>query len=235
MEQNKLIDRCIQLIKIVDSVYYLYEKLLLKNDDYKELNKINLNKIRVDDVFKNYVIDKEFNMYIQFYIRSFNMFSIYEGLQIENIFNQLEKIYFTRQARYRTKAIESVNEKLNIYTNKKENGKIKIKKCLNDLFGVRFVIINYNEIRNEFIDFLDEHMKEISSFNSKVKFTVKGYGEVNAPYIADHVYYSSKLYNNIFPMELQIWDNNNMELNEKSHKEYKRGYKNWSNQYNNIR
>lgn len=234
MGQDKFVNRCIQLIEIIDSIYYIYEKLLIESHDYKELSKINLNKIRVDDVFKNYIIDKEFNMYIQFYINSFNKFSIYEELQMEDIFNKLEKIYFIKQARYRTKAIESINEKLNIYTSKKENGKIKIKKCLNDLFGMRIVIINYNEIRNKFIDCLNVHINDSNSFKSKVKFTVKGYDKVNAPYIADHIYYSSKLYNNIFPMELQIWDSINMEFNKKSHEEYKRGYKNWSNQYSDI-
>ena len=106
----------------------------------KKLNKINLNKVRVDNIFKNYIIDKEFNRYVQFYIESLNKFFC-EDIKTINIFRKLNEINFIEPLRYRVKSTDSINGKLNSYTCKKECGKIKIKKCLNNLFGMKIVII----------------------------------------------------------------------------------------------
>lgn len=230
-----MIDNYVRLVGIVDSLYYVYENSIIKTDSYKNLDKINLNKKRVDDIFSNYIVDKEFNDYIQFYINSFNNVFITNDLKaVDNILSQIEEgIYFVKQARYRIKSPESIMNKLAKYTDRKENGKIKINKCLNDLFGIRFIIDDYNKLRREFIDYLDIRINQEGKFRNKIKLTSKGYNDIS-PYIADHVYFSSRLNNNIFPIELQIWDSLNTELNERSHKIYKRGYMDWTNQYNDI-
>ena len=49
----------------------------------------------------------------------------------------------------RVKALNSIQNKIEKYKNKKESGKIPIKKCLNDIFGLRIILnksISYDEI-----------------------------------------------------------------------------------------
>ena len=235
MKLNIMIDNYVRLVGIVDSLYYVYENLIIKTDRYKNLNKINLNKKRVDDIFSDYIVDKKFNDYIQFYINSFNNVFFTNDFKVDSILVQIEEgIYFVKQARYRIKSPESIMNKLAKYTDRKENGKIKINKCLNDLFGIRFIIDDYNKLRREFIDYLDIRVNQEIGFRNKIKLTSKGYNNIDSPYIADHVYFSSRLNNNIFPIELQIWDSVNLERNEKSHVIYKREYTNWAYQYNDI-
>ena len=234
MNLVETLDKYIKLIKVIDSLYYAYQFFIVKSDDYKSLDKINLNKKRIDDIFYNYIVDKNFNKYIQFYMDSFNKLSLMDEIKIDGILRKIENLGFIKQARYRIKSPESIVNKLSKYMDEKENGKIKIKKCLNDLFGIRFIIDDYNKIRDEFIYCLNICIDKEESFKSKIKLTSKGYNNIDSPYIADHVYFSSRLNNNIFPIELQIWDSVNLERNEKSHVIYKREYTNWADQYNDI-
>ena len=234
MNLVETLDKYIKLIKVIDSLYYAYQFFIVKSDDYKSLDKINLNKKRIDDIFYNYIVDKNFNKYIQFYMDSFNKLSLMDEIKIDGILRKIENLGFIKQARYRIKSPESIVNKLSKYMDEKENGKIKIKKCLNDLFGIRFIIDDYNKIRDEFIYCLNICIDKEESFKSKIKLTSKGYNNIDSPYIADHVYFSSRLNNNIFPIELQIWDSVNLERNEKSHVIYKREYINWADQYNDI-
>lgn len=234
MNLVETLDKYIKLIKVIDSLYYAYQFFIVKSDDYKSLDKINLNKKRIDDIFYNYIVDKNFNKYIQFYMDSFNKLSLMDEIKIDGILRKIENLGFIKQARYRIKSPESIVNKLSKYMDEKENGKIKIKKCLNDLFGIRFIIDDYNKIRDEFIYCLNICIDKEESFKSKIKLTSKGYNGIDSPYVADHIYYSSKSHNDIFPIELQIWDSVNLDRNEKSHVIYKREYTNWADQYNDI-
>mgnify|MGYP005796977333 FL=1 len=234
MNLVETLDKYIKLIKVIDSLYYAYQFFIVKSDDYKSLDKINLNKKRIDDIFYNYIVDKNFNKYIQFYMDSFNKLSLMDEIKIDGILRKIENLVFIKQARYRIKSPESIVNKLSKYMDEKENGKIKIKKCLNDLFGIRFIIDDYNKIRDEFIYCLNICIDKEESFKSKIKLTSKGYNGIDSPYVADHIYYSSKSHNDIFPIELQIWDSVNLDRNEKSHVIYKREYTNWADQYNDI-
>ena len=126
MKLNIMIDNYVRLVGIVDSLYYVYENLIIKTDRYKNLNKINLNKKRVDDIFSDYIVDKKFNDYIQFYINSFNNVFFTNDFKVDSILVQIEEgIYFVKQARYRIKSPESIMNKLAKYTDRKENCKIK--------------------------------------------------------------------------------------------------------------
>lgn len=231
---NIIVDLYVKLVWIVDSLYNVYANLIMKADSYRNLDKINLNKKRVDDIFYDYIVDKNFYYYIQFYINCFNIvfFTNHNPLNVDSMIAQIEDICFIKQARYRIKSPESIKNKLNKYINCKENGKIKIKKCLNDLFGIRFIINDYGKFREEFIDYLNMCIDK-KKFKSKIKLISKGYENTDSLYVADHIYYSSEN-NNIFPIELQIWDSENAERNEESHIKYKRDYINWSNQYTDI-
>ena len=88
MKLNIMIDNYVRLVGIVDSLYYVYENLIIKTDRYKNLNKINLNKKRVDDIFSDYIVDKKFNDYIQFYINSFNNVFFTNDFKVDSILVQ---------------------------------------------------------------------------------------------------------------------------------------------------
>ena len=104
----------------------------------------------------------------------------------------------------RIKAENSIQDKIRRYKTRKEQGKIPIKKCLNDLFGVR--LIGPGRLGKQELDqFLGENLKHR-------KLSCKDSSKNG--YRALHVYIMKD--NLCFPWELQIWCNEDEENNKKT-------------------
>lgn len=116
----------------------------------------------------------------------------------------------------RVKAQNSIEYKIENYFANHEGGQIPLKKCLNDLLGIRIIIDE------------DFTYQEIKQYMEK-KFP--GYKCINSSklsYIATHVYFENG--NSFFPWELQIWTKKDEKSNFLSHREYKQDYTKWENE-----
>lgn len=114
----------------------------------------------------------------------------------------------------RVKTPNSITQKIYTYYNGKLNGKMPINKCLNDLFGIRF-ILSYNLS-------VDDMIKHISQTFPKLKCID---ASKEAGYKAIHVYFADN--NSEFPWELQIWHSLDEIRNIELHKIYKQDYTSW--------
>ncbi len=115
----------------------------------------------------------------------------------------------------RVKAQNSVEYKIENYIRTHEGGNIPIKKCINDLFGVRIVIddeFSFGDVK-EYIKNNYPQYKCIDSSKSE--------------YRATHIYFEKDNYS--FPWELQVWSSFDEEKNYESHRKYKQEYTNWEN------
>lgn len=112
----------------------------------------------------------------------------------------------------RIKNQNSIENKLQTYTKKKEKGKIPLYKCLNDLYGARFLASGFT------IDEVYRHVKE-SYPHLRVMDATKD------EYKAVHVYFQGGNYN--FPWELQVWRAEDEQANKESHRKYKQEYTKW--------
>lgn len=113
----------------------------------------------------------------------------------------------------RVKAQNSIEFKLENYVTNHESGNIPLKKCLNDLLGIRIVtddIFSFDDVNR----YMEANFPKNKCINSS-----KG------SYIATHMYFEKG--NNFFPWELQIWMKNDEMNNFASHKEYKQDYTKW--------
>lgn len=115
-------------------------------------------------------------------------------------------------SRSRVKHINSVQQKLETYL-QKENGEIPISKCLNDLFGARYIYEGSTSL---------EQVKEILSQNS---YTMKCRDSTKNGYKGIHIYFN--ISNTTFQWELQIWNQADSIGNIESHKYYKQDYSKW--------
>lgn len=113
----------------------------------------------------------------------------------------------------RVKAQNSIEYKLENYCINHENGRIPLKKCLNDLLGIRIVIDD---------DFTYQEVKQYMEVNFP---DYKCIDSSKLSYIATHIYFENG--NSFFPWELQIWTKRDERNNFDSHKEYKQEYTEW--------
>ncbi len=113
----------------------------------------------------------------------------------------------------RVKAQNSIEYKLDNYTQNHEHGEIPVNKCLNDLFGIR-VVIDDDFCTQDVMNYMYENYSSYKCINSS-----KG------TYEAVHIYFSHG--NHSFPWELQVWNKSDELNNYNSHKEYKQGYTAW--------
>ncbi|MDE5722348.1 MAG: hypothetical protein K2I30_06415 [Clostridia bacterium] len=96
-----------------------------------------------------------------------------------------------------------------------QNGEIPVKKCLNDLFGIR--IIFDGDYSHEVISkYIKKEFKELKCICSDKQ-----------EYIATHIYFKKKGASKIFQWELQVWLKNNEINNKVSHNKYKQSYVKW--------
>lgn len=115
-------------------------------------------------------------------------------------------------SRSRVKHINSVQQKLETYL-QKENGKIPISKCLNDLFGARYICSSTVTL---------PHVEEILARHS---YALKCMDSSKNGYKGIHIYFNVS--NTAFQWELQIWNQADSAGNVESHKFYKQDYSKW--------
>lgn len=120
----------------------------------------------------------------------------------------------------RVKTQNSIESKLNIYMGQAGSerralkGELPLKKCLNDLFGVRFVFENNEYALSAITAYLKDKYPELKVRDSS-KDSYKGV----------HVYFQEDNYT--FPWELQVWNREDVENNRISHSKYKQEYTKW--------
>ena len=178
-------------------------------------SRMNLKKKQV-----RHVLDEEKNILKDFlsYIENYSI-----ALNEEIAINEFGYDYSNWDFRVRVKQQESIQNKLKYYFDDRENGKIALQKCLNDILRYRIVLNNFLEYESEFENKLDERNLNIRKFN---------HNDASETYHAYHIYFKNDN-NQYFPWELQIWDITKAEENEKSHREHKdkREYLNWAKDY----
>lgn len=134
--------------------------------------------------------------------------------ELVDIMFELDTIeYSNSSVTSRVKAQNSIEYKLENYCINHENGRIPLKKCLNDLLGIRIVIdddFTYQEVKQ----YMEVNFPDYKCINSS-----------KISYIATHIYFENG--NSFFPWELQIWTKRDERNNFASHKEYKQEYTKW--------
>lgn len=139
--------------------------------------------------------------------------SIINDEMVNIIFNIQGLNYKNSSVISRVKAQNSIEFKIDNYINNHENGKIPLKKCFNDLLGIRIVIDKEFEH-----DDVDKYMQyEFSEY--------KCIDSSKDDYIASHIYFEKT--NKHFPWELQVWQKRHEKNNYASHKQYKQEYTKW--------
>lgn len=170
-----------------------------------------MKKVKVDDV---YLLDSKNNyLDIIFKYRKF----------LSDEFANFSNRFSVEECTSRIKALNSVENKLETYMNKtKEKGKIPLIKCLNDLFGIRFILKNTTISIDEIKDIIIEHYPETLHKKHRVVLSSKnGYNAV-------HVYLHED--NTYFPWEVQVWRKSDETANKDSHRQHKQAYINWEEQ-----
>lgn len=102
-------------------------------------------------------------------------------------------------------------------TDKSEVGKVSINKCLNDLFGFRVLMDDFNH-NDTYYGLIKEN---IADTNCRIHNSCKN------EYNATHIYFTNGN-NKCFPWELQIWNKKDAEKNFHSHFLHKQGYTKWA-------
>lgn len=134
--------------------------------------------------------------------------------EIINIMFNLNQIkYKNSSVTSRVKAQNSIEFKLENYVINHESGRVPLKKCMNDLLGIRIIIDG---------EFTFEDVKQYMNTNFE---KYKCIDSSKDAYIATHIYFENDNYS--FPWELQIWMKGNEKNNFSSHKEYKQDYTKW--------
>ena len=136
-----------------------------------------------------------------------------------NITKNIQNLKLVNSVNTRVKALNSIQDKIEKYENKKESGKIPIKKCLNDIFGLRIILnksVPYDEIQ-KYIEKNYPVLKCIKAFRGEYK--------------AIHVYFGNDD-NMKFQWELQIWNKEDEDTNFVSHAKHKQEYTKWEQKTN---
>lgn len=195
-----------KLINLIQIKFNDINENWIKEPNYFPLN---MKKKRVDDVYK----DESLLLYVFNYRQFIND-------NVSDIVNDIQTQKFTNVVNTRVKASNSIQYKIQNYEYNHEDGKIALKKCLNDIFGIRMIFekdINYEEIKG-YIEKAFPNLKCIESCRGE--------------YYAIHVYFGNDD-NFKFQWELQLWDKKHEKTNLESHAKYKQDYTKWE-QENNI-
>lgn len=198
----------IELEKLINFIIKKYDEINLEWEKNENYNQLNMKKIQVADVY----IDKEKLNYIFNYRNFIND-------KFPYIFSELQQIGFLSNVTSRVKALNSIQYKIENYKLNHEDGKIPLKKCLNDLLGFRIVLLNdidYNSVKS--------YIKDIFPSLKCIKSTKKEYDAV-------HIYFGNEN-NKKFQWELQLWNKSKEKTNLKSHAEYKQNYTKWESRNN---
>lgn len=189
-----------KLIMLIEEQYKIINQKWMNDENYFF---INMKRLKVEDVYKN----EELLMDIFNYRKFIND-------NISEMVNSIQKQNFSNIVNTRVKALNSIQYKIHNYTIYHENGKIPLKKCLNDIFGIRMIFnedINFENIKK----FVDDNFSNLKCIKS-----IKG------DYFAIHIYFGNDD-NMKFQWELQLWDSNHFKTNLASHAKYKQDYTKW--------
>lgn len=188
-----------------------------KKDDLINLKRKQINHVTHVKEANTFSVDNLFLQLISDYRKKLLQYAAY---------NELEFKYNELTLRSRTKETTSIINKLKYYlVGKKEEGKIPINKCLNDLFGFRIHPMNF-DYNNECFQETCEKLKQI--YKNRIDFMDSSKGE----YKAFHIYLYGEKWS-YFPWEIQIWCFSDLEQNDKSHKKHKQEHKDWAEIYKN--
>lgn len=204
---------------LISEICFLHEKYSYKF--FSNIDAVNLKKKQIRNVIddESKLIDDEFIRYVQ------NYHDFISQLIIEIEF---EFEYRDLDFRIRIKQMDSILNKLLHYRfEKKEEGMVPIIKCLNDLLGVRIILDQFDHDNNDV---------EVTCNDKKLNmYKIEPTKNLGADYKATHIYFIGK--NQYFPWELQIWNSDDSERNQHSHKQHKskRDYIHWPERYKSSR
>lgn len=119
---------------------------------------------------------------------------------------------------YRIKTANSIDDKISRYNRGPDEGRISVRKCLNDIFGVRAVVdaeLSFDNVRG-LVEPLRGHVRCHDSSKA-----AEGWR-----YSATHVYIEGED-RRLFPWELQIWLSRDEASNFASHEACKQDYTGW--------
>lgn len=206
MDQND-IENILQIVGILKKMQHQL------NEEWKKSNYPvrNLKRIYISEVWMpTSDVSSEFSIEMRAYSNLANKYSLITEMAIPDCYN----------IRVRAKQQYSILAKLQKYIEKKEKGKMTICKCLNDLFGARYIC-------KENMDYLEifSQLNTIFENDNMVRIVKSFHGS----YTAVHLYIQEE--NSTFPWELQIWKQEDEISNENSHKKYKQEYANDSKKY----
>jgi len=192
-----------EVYKLIEYIMLMHNKI---NDMWKKSNDyypLNMKTCRVHDIYN----DEKLLFYVFNYRNFINKHTI-------NIIEDIQTLKLNNSVDTRVKALNSIQDKISKYENKKEKGKIPIKKCLNDIYGLRIILnddITYENIK-EYVENKYDKLKCILAYREKYK--------------AVHVYFGTSDNKN-FQWELQIWNKKDKKNNLISHFKYKQAYTKW--------
>ena len=176
-----------------------------KSDDYV---KINLARKYVIDIFRSSSVSDLLDIIFKY--RNFLCSeSLNFGLELSSLGYE-----------FRVKNQNSIESKLAVYMHKGEeaghalNGEIPLIKCVNDLFGARYILKDKDGSLQDVFDWLKIKYPKLRITDSSKN-----------DYKAIHVYFKQN--NTTFPWDLQIWKQSDAAANKESHKKYKQDYTNW--------
>lgn len=197
-----------ELDKIISVIMESYNEINKKWQQTDKYQSLNMKKIKVDDVYN----DESLLAYVFKYREFIND-------NVSTVVNSIQKCNFENIVNSRVKAYNSIQYKIQNYESNHENGKITLKKCLNDIFGLRIIFeepIDYFKIKK----FTDENYPQLKCIESS-----------RGDYYATHIYFGNSDNHN-FQWELQIWDKMHEKNNLDSHAKYKQNYTLWERENN---
>ncbi len=224
LEIHTICKRVNELLEAIIECHNSFSEQYLNHLNSKNIIKLNLKKVLVKDIaeFDDIVfcfLPKYYD-YIQGYMYLLNDLTATIDFEYD---------YFDFDCRTRVKQNESMVNKIIYYcVGKNEEGKVSLNKCLNDLFGLRIMIGNYDleKIYEKMCYYIDELKK-----NYKYKLKISDASK--KCYSAIHIYiYGRENDNCSFPWELQIWNLKDKTANEECHKKYKQQYTEWAKLFN---
>lgn len=199
---------------IRDLIYKIWLTHVELSSLWKEKNKdslFNQKKTTVANAFVRKEIYEQITEYRNFINLQF------ESSILDEIIKDLKTNNLCKSFESRIKNLNSIDNKLTIYTNTQlhEYGKGPINKCFNDLLGMRFVCPKENNLSIEQLNLIIEDLK----LTDKIKII-----DSSKPdgYNAIHLYF--KLDNYSFLWELQFWNEENYQTNKDNHEKYKQQY-----------
>ena len=198
-----------ELAKLIELIQVKFNEI---NDKWtREPNyfPMHMKKKRVEDIYK----DESLLLHVFSYRQFIND-------NTSEVVDVIQNQKFTNAVNTRVKALNSIQYKIQNYEHNHEDGKIALKKCLNDIYGIRIIFeedMNYNEVKN----YIEKYYPKLKCIES-----------IRGEYHAIHVYFGNDD-NYKFQWELQIWDKRHEKINLESHAKYKQEYTKWE-QENNI-